>query len=130
MVKKPEELKKGLHICGSDELCEESNECPYYNNERCMSAMMADADTYILTLEADKAKLQAQNAELLQKVKQLEKEWGAAVACIPRGCGYCKWYELSFNGCTPDHDCKNPKKCINISGINTGWEWRGVPEGD
>lgn len=171
-MKTPEELKKGLHICGSDELCEESNECPYYYEERCMSAMMADADAYILTLEADKAKLQAQNAEFVRKIEQLQREQAAvtrpaqqmiakvstnpleiceqchnfifedvqaytrrleqerdaAVACIPRSCGFCKWHELSFNGLTPDHDCKNPEKCLNISGINTGWEWRGVPE--
>lgn len=49
----------------------------------------------------------------------------AAVRDISRACEFCKHHETSFNGATPDHDCKNPE-CYNISGVNTGWQWRGV----
>lgn len=70
MVKKPEELKKGLHCCLNNLLCEE--ECPYYGDVRCLSNMITDCHAYILTMEADKAKLQAQNAELVKQLEQLK----------------------------------------------------------
>ena len=64
--------------------------------------------------------------QLEAELAEVEKERDAAIRDIPRVCGYCKWYEITNNRCTPDHDCKNPNGCLNISGINTGWQWRGV----
>lgn len=69
MNKKPEEMKKGLHFCVYDFPC---NECPYYGERGCMKTMLSDCQAYILTLEADKAKLQAQNAELVKQLEQLK----------------------------------------------------------
>ena len=62
--------------------------------------------------------------EQLDRIQQLEAERDAAVKCIPRACAYCKWYGTKNGGFFPD--CKNPNGCRNISGINTGWEWRGA----
>lgn len=61
-----------------------------------------------------------------RELKAVKRERDAAVRDIPRACAYCKYYKITFNGVTPDYDCKNPNECLNISGINTGWEWRGV----
>lgn len=151
MKKTPEEIKKGLECCYSPvEPMLRCEACPYNGSIVCKMRLDTDALTYIQRLEAQNAELvrktdklqssmgQVQKAlqdngfqtleKLLQAYSQVKRERDAAVACIPRSCGFCKWHELSFNGLTPDHDCKNPEKCLNISGINTGWEWRGVPE--
>ena len=56
-------------------------------------------------------------------------ERDAAIKDIPRACGYCKNYndpprvEESEHGTLVTY-CE--KECHNISGVNTGWEWRGV----
>ena len=72
MVKKPEEVKKGLHCCLNDIPCEE---CPYNGQERCLRNALTDCHAYILTLEADNAKLQAQNAELVKQVETQVPKW-------------------------------------------------------
>lgn len=64
-------------------------------------------------------------SQVKAELAAVKRERDAAVRDIPRACGYCKHYEITFNGATPDHDCKNPE-CYNISGVNTGWQWRGV----
>lgn len=56
-----------------------------------------------------------------------------AIKDIPRACGYCKNYndppriEESEHGTLVTY-CE--KECYNISGVNTGWEWRGVKKND
>lgn len=56
-------------------------------------------------------------------------ERDAAIKDIPRACGYCKNHndppkiEESEHGTLVTY-CE--KECHNISGVNTGWEWRGV----
>jgi hypothetical protein len=77
-------------------------------------------------LEADKAVLLTQVEHLEAKCQQLERERDAAVADIPRACGYCKWFEVNLGGNMTE--CHNPNGCRNISGSNSGWEWRGVKE--
>ena len=62
--------------------------------------------------------------DALAHIQQLEAERDAAVALIPRACAYCKWYGTKHGGF--HQDCKNPNGCRNVSGINTGWQWRGV----
>lgn len=68
------------------------------------------------------------NAEHFARNIELKTERDAAVALIPRACAYCKWCGVKNGGFFPD--CKNPNGCRNISGINTGWEWRGVQKED
>ena len=99
-MKTAEEIKKALDCCRYlHPVCEE---CPYYPTF-CDNAMIEDALEYIYQLEAER---------------------DAAVALIPRACAYCKWYGTKHGGFHPD--CKNPNGCRNVSGINTGWQWRGV----
>ncbi len=76
----------------------------------------ADNNSY---LEAF-ADLHNEMANLYDENAKLEAERDAAIACIPRACGFCKWYVEA------DDECVRKFPCNNISGINTGWEWRGV----
>lgn len=66
-MKTPDEIKKGMQ-CAVDKKCY-WKECPYYNSEEhtCINEVQLDALAYIKQLEA-------QNAELVQKVNQLEQE--------------------------------------------------------
>ena len=57
--------------------------------------------------------------EVLIEYHKVKKQRDAAIACLPKACGYCKHYI----GLT----CNN-KDCRVISGVNTGWEWRGEQE--
>lgn len=98
-----DKIKKGLEHCSEDGC----KRCPY--EEDCN---MADGFS-VLAYDA------------LAYIQQLERERDAAVACIPHACGYCKHFIITHNGCTPDYDCAR-SRCTNISGVNTGWEWRGV----
>ena len=54
--------------------------------------------------------------QIVAEYHKVRKQLDAAIACLPRVCGYCKHY----NGLT----CSN-KNCRIISGVYTGWEWRG-----
>lgn len=100
-MKTSDEIKRGMKChFAVDGVCEE---CPYDDEPDCTRLVYMDALAYI---------------------QQLEAERDAAVASIPRACGYCKWYGVKHGGFFPD--CKNPNGCRNISGINTGWQWRGV----
>ena len=134
-MKKPDEIKKGLE-CLMAEKQLPCSVCPY-NDEpvACCEVIIPDALAYIQQLEADNAqqarcienltdKLNALNDELAE----LQAERDAAVALIPRACAYCKWYGTKHGGFHPD--CKNPNGCRNVSGINTGWQWRGVQKED
>ena len=63
-LKTPDEIKKGLETCSTkDAKCEI---CPYYD-EKCTYDITSDSLAYIRQLEA-------QNAELLEKIEQLEKK--------------------------------------------------------
>jgi hypothetical protein len=102
MQRTPEEIKKGLECCVARLSCEG---CPYYTGDpSCLGKMRKD---------------------LFFLIQQLERERDAAVKCIPRDCGYCK-HVIDY-GPSNAPGCKN-SECRNISGINTGWQWRGAQE--
>ena len=122
-MKTPDEIKKGLFVCSDLE-----GNCPYcpyaINGHRdpegmCIKELANDALAYIQQLETERH-------QLLTRCERLERERDAAVADIPRACGYCKWFEINLGGNMTE--CHNPNGCMNISGINTGFEWRGVKE--
>ena len=120
MTRTPDEIKKGLECCKlhDGDMYTDCSHCPYYlTSAQCDLKMHSDALTLI-------QQLQAETAEKDEKIQQLEAERDAAVALIPHVCAYCKWYGTKHGGFFPD--CKNPSGCKNVSGINTGWEWRGV----
>lgn len=57
---------------------------------------------------------------------RLRRERDAVVESIPHECKTCLYHSVSFNGCTPDHDC------INLDGGCSNnydrWVWRGPKE--
>jgi hypothetical protein len=87
---------------------------------------MLDTLAYIQQLETANAELLTKVEQLETKCHQLERERDAAVACIPRACGFCKWFEINRGGNMTE--CHNPNGCRNISGVNTGFEWISVKE--
>lgn len=108
--------------------------CLSYTNLRETQQRMNDALEYIEHLEKQNKDLQVRVDALSSKAAlfdeamimgaKMERERDAAVADIPRACGYCKWFEINRGGNMTE--CHNPNGCRNISGINTGWEWRGA----
>lgn len=118
-MKTPDEIKKGLEHCSTKKPC---TSCPMWDECKEAASLKPLWDNALAYIQ----QLESANAELLTRCERLERERDAAVADIPRACGYCKWYGVNHNGCLPE--CKNPNGCWNISGINTGFEWRGVKE--
>lgn len=107
-MKTPEEIKKGL-MCGSV-FCNIA--CPYWNDDSCTIKVSKDALAYIQQLES-------QNAELLEKIKQLERERDAAVNDLSAGyrCGSCTRYFGNGGECPGGSLCRLG-----------GFEWRGPCE--
>ena len=61
--------------------------------------------------------------KLRAELEQVKSEQDAAVESIPHECKTCLYHTVSFNGCTPDHDCTNPDGgCSNNC---DRWKWRG-----
>ncbi len=71
--------------------------------------------------ERDGLNIMLEQAQAMLGTRTRERD--AAIADIPRACGYCKHYVDSTNQCT------NSLPCACVSGVNTRWEWRGVKEG-
>ena len=65
-MKTPEEIKKGLEACGSDECHGHHAYCPYADDFFCTTHICGDARAYIQQLEN-------QIGELTEKVEQLDK---------------------------------------------------------
>lgn len=108
-MKTHEEIKKGLGSCSSYECLGNHTDCPYFESDMCMTFATGDALAYIKQLEAELA--------------AVKRERDAAVKDIKKGCTTCKWHEVTFNGCSPDHDCTHDYVC---DGLYSAWEWRGV----
>jgi hypothetical protein len=55
-MKTPDEIKKGLYACGTDECHGQHTDCPYNDGhtEPCIMYLCADALTYIEQLEAER----------------------------------------------------------------------------
>lgn len=58
--------------------------------------------------------------------ERMKQERDAAVKDIPHECKTCAYHMVSFNGCTPDHDCTNPDG--GCSNNYDRWIWRGQKE--
>lgn len=65
-MKTPEEIKKGLEACGSDECHGQHTDCPYEGDLFCFIHVCGDARAYIQQLENH-------IDELTEKVEQLDK---------------------------------------------------------
>lgn len=137
LSKTPEEIKKGLEcrILGSAEKCDHKcSTCHLFVPGYLYPEIYKDALALIQQLERDKAwasenydlireenkRLEAQNAELLEKIKQLEKERDAAIYDLKktRECTTCEYVK------------KPPSElpCVSCGIILKNYEWRGPCE--
>ena len=72
-----------------------------------------------------KAEIEFKNSEASEAafLKHLQLP---AVEDIPHEYKNCLYHTVSFNGCTPDHDCTNPDG--GCSNNYDRWQWRGQKE--
>lgn len=112
LSKTPDEIKKGLECYAKKEFCA-GRSCAYYNALCDCDSLLSDAFSYIQQLEA-------QNAELLEKIKQLERERDAAIHDLKktRECTTCEYVK------------KSPSElpCVSCGIILKNYEWRGPCE--
>lgn len=114
-MKTPEEIKRGLECCHSDELCE-CEACPYSiegaETLGCDFLLGEDAIIYINQLEQD-------NAQKDERIRQLEREKEALLEESKHGggCFTCKHKNTLMN----EPPCDDCWRCNR-------WEWRGVEE--
>lgn len=138
MMKTPDEIKKGLEHCINGTSC---RGCPYC--EECAIAsdcnpMQKDLQEYTKELECDLMAwgdvadspgavedMARENAELLEKVEQLQAERDAAVKdiyemakCIPED--VCEWCDQT--------ECE--RLCMMHLSERPGFKWRGVQKED
>ena len=90
----------------------------YYEN-KCHDCPIVCAKTEIIKAHEELEQIQSEN-------DRLRKERDAAVENIPHECKTCLYHTVSFNGCTPDHDCSNPDG--GCSNNYDRWVWRGIKE--
>lgn len=151
LSKMPEEIKKGLGCDVYSVVGCFLTKCNYRYGSCSPDSgaeLRKDALALIQQLERDKAwasenyelireenkRLEAQNIELLQKIKQLERERDALLTIMKgyRECDFCK------HGCPPEKeehlfdlcygcDIENCR-CRNCTTKNNCWEWRGPCE--
>lgn len=132
----PNEIKKGLECyAGKCEgnVCNECQRSVYTLPELFINEPAKDALAYIQQLEADLKSEREQHQytidaanvmkdeamKLESRLAQVERERDAAVKDLKlvRCCGTCVNNE---GGCTTE--------CYIVSGVPSGWEWRGVCE--
>lgn len=119
MMKSPEEIKKGLELCGKDPWCAGS-ECPYYEIDGCHTELAKDAYTLNQQLEARINVLVPQAAlfeEAIAAGEKYKRERDAAVEDLKELsiCEMCKHYDGDIN-------CE----VCAVSGCD--WQWRGAQE--
>lgn len=124
-VKTPDEIKKGLYSCTYAEGCAV---CPYDGIEDCAAKKNVDALSLIQQLEA-------QNAELLGKIKQLEQERETLIRIAAGGkelCDFCV-NSIDLGGMQAAHcneadflcdRCKAPCPCRDCQ-LGSAFAWNG-----
>ena len=129
-MKTPEEIKRGLEACGSDECHGHHTDCPYEDDLLCTMHICGDARAYIQQLENH-------IGEFTENVAQLEKERNALLADLRDAdmleCAHCAHYIPVGAQCEGEGDCLecDYKNCAcNGCWGNSNWEWRGVQEGE
>lgn len=106
----PEEIKKGLECCYGDK---EKRLC-----DKCPNSVMVEGYSWPMCLNFDSV-----GEDALAYIQQLERERDAAVKDIGRCCATCIHYNPKCGECTTNG-------CFQISGVNSKWKWRGVPQED
>lgn len=115
-----QEIVKALRCCKQWEGCDccVCVECSLYtaDTEECEELKNQAADLIeSLTAELETTRHQLEQAKQERNAWKLLAE--AAVNDFGKCCAICKYNTESM--------CVNPNGCLNISGTNTGWEWRG-----
>ena len=90
-----------------------------YYEDKCHDCPIVCAKTEIIKAHEELEQIQSEN-------DRLRKERDAAVENIPHECKTCLYHTVSFNGCTPDHDCSNPDG--GCSNNYDRWVWCGIKE--
>ena len=137
MPKTPDDVKKGLEVCGlENEDCNSVGRCPY-ETEFCNHGrkLVDDVLAYIRQLESDKQQLEGllhhmnqlrdaaagRALKMEERVHQLEAERDAAVADLTEMAGHlagdtaCEWCDKT--------ECE--LGCMDADN-NEGFKWRGV----
>ena len=127
-MKTPDEIKKGLEACGSDECHGHHTDCHYEDDLLCTMHICGDARAYIQQLENH-------IGEFTENVAQLEKERNALLADLRDAdmleCVHCAHYVPVGAQCKGEGDCLecDYKNCAcNGCYGNSNWKWRGVQE--
>jgi hypothetical protein len=120
-MKKPDEIKKGLNVCGT--LDGDCDQCTYAKYKvHCTDRLRQDALALIQQLEAKDVKQSQRIAELEQELATVKRERDAAVDSLRGDCRHCKYITSP--------SCEEPcRSCIDGSSYRTNkikWEWRGV----
>lgn len=114
-MKTPEEIKKGLEACGSDECHGHHADCPYADDFFCTTHICGDARVYIQQLERERD----------AAVKQLKDVDTVDLFC----CSHCKHEELCDYNINSCDDCEKDCPCHTCVDM-CNWQWRGVQEGE
>lgn len=106
------------------------NYYPKWHSEADPCAVMHSAIGVIesLTAELEQVKQELDGLTFMltaaeSAAETYKRERDAAIADIPRACGYCKHHVEST------HQYTNSLPCAHVSGVNTRWQWRGTKEG-
>lgn len=106
-MKTPDEIKKGLEACGSDECHGHHTDCPYEDDLLCTMHICGDARAYI---------------------QQLERERDAAVEDLETMGEYMSYCDTCLHNNT-NHKDEPCSSCMSGYLINN-WQWRCVQEGE
>lgn len=126
MVKTPDEIKKGLKLCGRG--CYPG--CPYKSFE-CVEELSRDGLEYIQQLEARIDTLTAKAVLFDESVAAGEKlkcERDAAIKTLKEigDCKYCKHdcvCTIMFPNCV---ECEKTDCACHTCVYRSNWQWRGV----
>ena len=117
-MKTPEEIKKGLESCNSDECHGNHTDCPYVESDMCMSLITGDALAYIQQLEDELAAVKRERDALMEdfdkyRIRNIQQTSGVYA------CDLCKYGGDPYRD---DVGKKCPKGCDGM----TKWKWRGM----
>ena len=125
MTRTPDEIKKGLECCMDYQNCTEGEDpqCPYYDAQRCMEALLADALALIQQLQEEVSKYEEGYDALTKIIKRLEAERDAAVNDLH----YLVNHPLSAGPCYACLHSKDRWRGGDCDPVNDDrWQWRGI----